>query len=130
VNKAMMGWHRRSGDKFQGMDLVYLTTVGAKSGQKRQVSVSRFPDGDNAWLVVASMGGSAKNPSWYHNIAAHPEQVWAEFGGHQFRVTPQQLEGEERAQAWQRITQAQPRYAGYEKKTDRVMPVIRLTRAD
>ena len=112
------------------MDLVYLTTVGAKSGEKRQVTVSRFPDGDNAWLVIASVGGSAQNPSWYHNIAAHPDQVWAEIGGQQFRVTPQQLEGEERAQAWQRITQRQPRYASYEKKTDRVIPVIRLTRAE
>ena len=130
INKAMMSWHRRTGDKFQGMDLVYLTTVGAKSGEKRQVTVSRFPDGDNAWLVIASVGGSAQNPSWYHNIAAHPDQVWAEIGGQQFRVTPQQLEGEERAQAWQRITQRQPRYASYEKKTDRVIPVIRLTRAE
>jgi deazaflavin-dependent oxidoreductase (nitroreductase family) len=130
MNKAMTSWHRRSGDKFQGMDLVYLTTVGAKSGQKRQVTVSRFADGDDAFLIVASVGGSAKNPSWYHNMAAHPDQVWAEFGGNQFRVTPHQLEGEERAQAWQRITTAQPRYGNYETKTDRVIPIIRLTRAE
>jgi|SRR5215475_2856770 len=128
--RGMTAWHRRSGDKFQGMDLCYLTTVGAKSGQKRQVTVARFPDGDNAWLVVASIGGAAKNPGWYHNIAAHPDQVWAEFGGQQFRVTPHQLDGEQRAQAWQRITKEQPRYSNYETKTDRVMPVIRLTRAD
>jgi len=56
-------------------------TVGAKSGQKRQSAVSRFPDGDDAWLVVASAGGSAQNPAWYHNIAAHPDQVWIEFRG-------------------------------------------------
>ena len=29
----VMTWiHRRSGDRFQGMDLLYLTTVGARSG--------------------------------------------------------------------------------------------------
>ena len=128
--RGMTAWHRRSGDKFQGMDLVYLTTVGSKSGEKRQVTVSRFPDGDNAWLVVASVGGSAKNPAWYHNIAAHPDQVWAEVGGQQFRVNAQQLDGEERAQAWERITKSHPRYASYETKTDRVIPVIRLTRAE
>jgi hypothetical protein len=33
------------------MDLLYLTTIGAKTGQKRQSTVARFPDGDNAWLV-------------------------------------------------------------------------------
>lgn len=130
MTKAMTGWHRRSGDKFQGMDLLYLTTVGAKSGEKRQSTVSRFADGDDAWLIVASAGGAAKNPAWYHNIAAHPDQVWVEFGGEQQRVTPSQLAGEAREQAWQRITQAQPRYAGYQNKTDREIPIIRLARAE
>ena len=128
--RAARTWHRRSGDKFQGMDLLYLTTVGAKTGQKRQSAVSRFPDGEDAWLVVASAGGSAHNPAWYHNIAAHPDQVWIEFGGRQLRVTPAQLDADARAEAWQRITQLQPRYAGYEQKTDRAIPVIRLARAD
>lgn len=126
--KAITKWHRRSGDKFQGMDLLYLTTVGAKSGQERQSTVSRFADGQDAWLIVASAGGSAQHPAWYHNIAAHPDQVYAEFGGQRFRVNPEQLSGEARAQAWQRITALQPRYAGYETKTDRPIPVIRLTK--
>lgn len=26
MSKTMTSWHRRSGDKFQGMDLLYLTT--------------------------------------------------------------------------------------------------------
>jgi deazaflavin-dependent oxidoreductase (nitroreductase family) len=128
--RAMTIWHRRSGDKFQGMDLLYLTTVGAKTGRKRQSTVARFADGENAWLVVASAGGSAHHPAWYHNIAAHPDQVWIEFGGKQMRVTPTQLDGDARAQAWQQITQSQPRYSGYERKTDRAIPVIRLARAD
>jgi deazaflavin-dependent oxidoreductase (nitroreductase family) len=128
--RVMTGWHRRSGDKFQGMELLYLTTVGAKSGQKRQSTVTRFEDGEEAWLVVASAGGSAQNPAWYHNIAAHPDQVWIEFGGRQLRVNPTQLSGEARKQAWQRITQRHPRYAGYQTKTDREIPVIRLARAD
>ncbi|MBO0835469.1 MAG: nitroreductase family deazaflavin-dependent oxidoreductase [Actinobacteria bacterium] len=125
----MTAWHRRSGDKFQGMDLLYLTTTGAKTGQKRQSTVARFADGDDAWIIVASAGGSAHHPAWYHNIAAHPDQVWIEFGGQQMRVTPEQLAGDERARAWQRIVARQPRYAGYERKTDRPIPVIRLTRA-
>ena len=128
--KGMTRWHRRSGDKFQGMDLLYLTTVGAKSGQKRESTVSRFPDADKGWLIVASAGGSAQHPAWYHNIAAHPDQVWIEVGGQKHHVTPKQLDGDERADAWQRITQSQPRYASYETKTDRHIPVIRLTPVD
>ena len=57
-------------------------------------------------------------------------RFWIEFGGRQLRVTPAQLDGDARAQAWQRITQLQPRYAGYEQKTDRAIPVIRLSRTD
>jgi deazaflavin-dependent oxidoreductase (nitroreductase family) len=111
------------------MDLLYLTTVGAKTGQKRQNAVSRFPDGEDAWLVVASSGGSARHPAWYHNIAAHPDQVWAEVAGRQLRVTAEQLTGSRRDEAWQRIIAEQPRYAGYQRKTDRVLPVIRLSLA-
>jgi deazaflavin-dependent oxidoreductase (nitroreductase family) len=130
IMRLMTAWHRRSGDRFQGMDLLYLTTVGAKTGQKRQSTIARFADGENAWLVVASAGGAARHPAWYHNIAAHPDQVWVEIGGRQMHVTPVQLAGDERAEAWRRITQAQPRYAGYEQKTDRAIPVIRLSQAD
>ena len=130
VVRMMAAWHRRSGDRFQGMDVLYLTTVGAKTGQKRQVAVARVADGDDAWLVVASAGGSAHHPGWYHNIAAHPDPVWIEFGGRQLRVIPTQLDGDARAQAWQRVTKEVPRFAGYERATDRTLPVIRLTPAE
>lgn len=130
VVRMMAAWHRRSGDRFQGMDLLYLTTVGAKTGQRRTVAVARVSDGDDAWLVVASAGGSAHHPGWYHNIAAHPDQVWIEFGGRQLRVIPAQLDGDARAQAWERVTKTVPRFAGYERATDRRLPVIRLSRAD
>lgn len=123
--RLMTWFHRRQGDTFQGMDLLYLTTVGAKSGRRRQTPVARYADGDG-WLVAASAGGAARHPGWYHNIAAHPDQVWAEVQGRRMHVTPEQLEGAERERAWQQITAAQPRYAAYERKTDRLIPVIRL----
>jgi deazaflavin-dependent oxidoreductase (nitroreductase family) len=129
IGRMMIKFHRRSGDRFRGMDLLYLTTVGAKTGQKRQTPLARFPDGDGSWLVVASLGGSARNPGWYHNIAAHPDQVWIEVAGHQLRVTAEQLDGEPREVAWQRIVESQPRYAGYQRKTDRVLPILRLSPA-
>jgi len=110
-----------------GMDLLYLTTIGAKTGEKRQTALARFPDGPESWLVVASSAGSARNPGWYHNIAAHPDQVWIELAGQQLRATAEQLDGDRREEAWQRIIASQPRYAGYQRKTDRVLPIIRLS---
>ena len=109
-----------------GMDLLYLTTVGAKSGQKRQSPVARFSDGDG-WLVVASNNGSEHHPNWYHNLRAHPDQVWVEMAGRTIPATVEELTGPERDAAWQRITAAQPRFAGYEHKTSRNIPIIRLT---
>jgi deazaflavin-dependent oxidoreductase (nitroreductase family) len=106
-----------------------LTTIGAKTGQRRETLLGSFPDGDDAWLIIASFGGNAKNPAWYHNLAAHPDQAEIEVGGRKVKVTATQLSGAEREAAWQRVLSVQPRYAGYVKKTDRVIPVIRLVAA-
>ena len=130
VGRLMGRQHRRAGYKFQGMDVLFLTTTGRKSGQAYENAVSWFADGDDAWLIVASAGGSAANPAWYLNMAAHPDQVWIELPDRKLQVTPEQLAGERREEAWQRITTAQPRYAKYQTKTDRPLPVIRLVPAE
>jgi len=129
VGRVMGRQHRRAGYKFQGMDVLFLTTTGRKSGQAHENPVAWFADGDEAWLVVASAGGAAKNPAWYANMAAHPDQVWIELPDRKLQVTPEQLAGERREAAWQRITTAQPRFAKYQIKTDRSLPVIRLVPA-
>jgi deazaflavin-dependent oxidoreductase (nitroreductase family) len=129
VSHMMGRQHRRAGYKFQGMDVLFLTTTGRKSGQQHENPVTWFADGDDAWLVVAAFGGSAKNPAWYLNMAARPDQVWIEFPDRKLRVTPEQLAGERREAAWQRITTVQPRFTKYQTKTDRLLPVIRLVPA-
>jgi deazaflavin-dependent oxidoreductase (nitroreductase family) len=77
--------------------------------------------------VVASLGGAAANPAWYHNLAAHPDQVRIEVNGRRHRVVAEQLDGERRQNAWQQIVASQPKYGGYQEKTDRILPVIRLS---
>ena len=129
VSRMMGRQHRRAGYKFQGMDILFLTTTGRKSGQPHEHPVAQFADGDDAWLIVASASGTAKNPAWYVNMAAHPDQVWIELPDRKLRVTPEQLAGERREEAWQRLTTAQPRFAKYQTKTDRPLPVIRLVPA-
>ncbi|WP_232668059.1 nitroreductase/quinone reductase family protein [Pseudonocardia sp. TRM90224] len=128
MNPVMLWDHRRKGDTFQGKAVLYLTTVGAKTGQQRKNAVGYELDADGAWLVVASFGGAANNPGWYHNMAAHPEQVWIEVGGQRHRVHAEQLDGPRRDGAWKLITERRPTMAEYQVKTDRVLPVLRLTR--
>ncbi|MEO6857106.1 MAG: nitroreductase/quinone reductase family protein [Solirubrobacteraceae bacterium] len=124
---VVRGIHRLTGSKMSGQPLLYLHTSGAKSGQARTSVVMAFPEGEDSWLVVASRGGSEDHPSWLYNIAAHPDRVEVEVGGRRTAVTPQTLSGEERAVAWKRITSDQSRFLGYEQKTDRQLPVVRLT---
>ena len=127
VQRRMMSQHRKNW-KFMGMDLLFLTTVGRKSGAERVSAVAWFPGEDGSWLIVASAAGAARNPAWYLNLAAHPDRVRIEKGDGSTTVVAEQLAGEAREQAWARIVAAQPRYAKYQEKTDRELPVIRLTR--
>lgn len=119
--------HRRKGDRFKGQELLYLKTLGARSGEERHHPVARFDDGAGGWWIVASFGGAAQHPAWYHNVAAHPESVRVEIEGRVRPVTVTQLDGTEREAAWTRITAAAPTFLDYQKNTDRLLPVLRLT---
>lgn len=73
------------------------------------------------------MGGAARNPAWYYNVVAHPDAVSIEVAGELYDVTAEQLDGDRRAEAWERITASRPSMAEYQTQTDRVLPVLRLT---
>ncbi len=79
------------------------------------------------WWVVASAGGAVTHPACYHNIVAHPDEVTAEVGGTRHHVRVEQLGGDARAAAWRGITGQAEGFAAYETKTDRTLPVLRLT---
>jgi deazaflavin-dependent oxidoreductase (nitroreductase family) len=126
VNKLAAGRIRRKGGKFMGFNALILTTIGRKSGAERANPVGWFPGQDGSWLIVASAAGTAGNPAWYYNIAAHPDQVQIEVEGRKVAVVAEQLHGTERAEAWELIVAAAPRFGQYQQKTDRELPVIRL----
>jgi deazaflavin-dependent oxidoreductase (nitroreductase family) len=117
---------RKAGGKFMGFNALVLTTIGRKSGLERTNPVGWFPGKDGSWLIVASANGAIGNPAWYYNIAAHPDKVQIELDGRTIPVMAEQLHGADRDQAWQQIIATAPRFAQYEQKTDRELPVIRL----
>lgn len=53
--------------------------------------------------------------------------VKIELGGRTIPVTAEQLHGADREQAWRQITTAASRFATYQRKTDRELPITRLT---
>lgn len=126
-NKYSSRQIRKSGKAFGTMPALVLTTIGAKSGQERTSPVAYFPDGDGKWLIVASYAGAASNPAWYYNIAAHPDRVRIEIDGRTVEVTAEELRGSERDAAWTQVTAASDRFAGYQEKTDRLLPILRLS---
>jgi deazaflavin-dependent oxidoreductase (nitroreductase family) len=132
IGKWQMRMYRRSGEQRvsskAGFPVVLLITRGAKTGQSRTTPVGGFPDRENAWRVAATIGGAARHPAWFLNMAKHPDDIWLEVGTERFKVRGESLEGTERAQALARIAKIAPRYGKYQEKTDREIPIVRLTR--
>jgi deazaflavin-dependent oxidoreductase (nitroreductase family) len=106
--------------------LILLTTKGAKSGEERIVALGGFQEGD-AWLIIASKGGSKTHPAWLNNMITHPDDIWLEVGKKKMKVHAEALKGAAREEAYRRVAAVAPQYGEYPKKTDRVIPVIRLT---
>ena len=115
--------------KFMGFPVLLLSTIGAKSGTERTHVLGGFPDGPDAWLIVASKGGARTHPGWFHNIANNPDKVWVQVGNRKFRAECESLTGTEREEAYAQVVKVAPQYGEYPKKTDREIPVLRVTPA-
>jgi deazaflavin-dependent oxidoreductase (nitroreductase family) len=123
--------------RVQGRPLIQLETIGARSGARRHSVLGWFPDvsSDSApsaskrpdsWLVLAANAGAAAHPSWFLNMAKHPDQVWISIGKRRIRVIPETLEGAERERAWKELTLLASGYTRYQESTDRIIPIVRL----
>jgi len=117
----------RVGGRFEGGTLLLLHTVGRRSGVERVNPLAYFPDGDR-YVIIASKGGAPTNPDWYHNLLATPH-VTVEVGTETFEVDAVEITGEDRELLWKRIVERMPGFGEYEKNTDRIIPLIALTRA-
>jgi len=128
-------WARKQAERYEatggaesgtlrGKPVIVLTSVGAKTGKLRKTALMRVEhDGDYA--VVASKGGSARNPTWYHNLKANPH-VELQDGPTKRDYRARQVIGEERTLWWERALEVWPDYAGYQKRTSREIPVFVL----
>ncbi|MBW0118456.1 nitroreductase family deazaflavin-dependent oxidoreductase [Pseudonocardia abyssalis] len=110
---------------IKGRPVILLTTRGVKSGKLRKVPLMRV-EHDGEYAIVASLGGAPKHPVWYHNVKAEPH-VELQDG----RVTKDydatEITGEEKAVWWERGVATFADYADYQAKTDREIPVFKLT---
>jgi deazaflavin-dependent oxidoreductase (nitroreductase family) len=116
----------RVGGYWEGRDLLLLTTVGRKSGREHTTPVV-FTRADDRLLVYASKGGAPTHPDWYLNLVADP-RVTVEVGADRYRAIATPLEGEERDREFAAQVARNPTFGDYERGTDRVIPVVALTR--
>ena len=127
MNNLVVGRIRHKGG-FMGMTVLVVNTVGKNTGRQRSTPVAWFPGEDGTWLIVASDGGSPRNPAWFHNIAANPDAVSIDVDRARVAVVATELRGTERESAWASITTASPSFKRYARKTDRLIPVLHLAR--
>ena len=104
--------------------IVLVTIRGVKSGKLRYTPLMRV-EHDGRYALIASKGGAPEHPTWYHNLVAHPH-VELQDGTVKKEYDARQVEGDERAQWWERSVAAYPPYAEYQEKTDRQIPVFVL----
>jgi deazaflavin-dependent oxidoreductase (nitroreductase family) len=106
-----------------GMPVIIVTTVGNKSGKLRKTPLMRV-EHDGEYALVASQGGAPTHPVWYHNLVADPTAVTIQDGPEPWDAVVTEVEGDERAEWWERAVAAYPPYADYQTKTNRQIPVL------
>jgi deazaflavin-dependent oxidoreductase (nitroreductase family) len=112
------------GGPFEGAPLLLLHSTGARSGKNRVSPVMYLPD-DGRYLVFASKAGSDHNPDWYWNLLANT-RARIELGDRTLDVRAVELDRAERDEKYRIQAERYPGFADYERKTDRVIPVIAL----
>ncbi len=110
-----------------GLPNLSLTLSGRKSGVPRTTPLLCVPH-DEGWLIAGSNFGGPKVPLWVGNLQATDAAV-VNIRGRSFPVIWEEMEGAERAAAWQVMLRTWPNFAKYEARTDRRIRVFRLTRA-
>lgn len=109
--------------KLGGMETLELHTTGRTTGERRSTLLTSPVHDERRVILVASKGGHDVHPGWYKNLAANPD-VEITMGGTTRPMRARTATGTERAQLWSQVTSVYQGYAGYQRNTDREIPVV------
>ncbi|HEY4460634.1 MAG TPA: nitroreductase/quinone reductase family protein [Pseudonocardiaceae bacterium] len=134
VLKSMNAVHRaaqrvtggKAGWQASGMPVVQLTTIGRKSGEPRTVLLTSPVQENGAIVVVASRGGDDQHPAWLLNLRANPQVKVVYKGQPEQSMTARIADDAERAELWPKVVAGGKQYAGYQRKTERQIPLVLL----
>lgn len=116
----------RLGSRLVNNDMLLLTTTRSVSGGQHTVPLLYIRDGESL-VVVASYGGRPANPDWYSNLVANPG-VTVRIGSDIWGARAEVLTDDDRSRLWPEVVAAYGGYADYQKRTSRVIPLVRLSR--
>lgn len=115
-----LGW------KTAGMPVLKLTTVGRKSGEARSVMLTSPVQVGDTIVIVASKGGEDTHPAWYLNLLDKPEVQVEWKGGAAKPMIATVASAAEKAELWPKIVAVFSRYGGYQRRTERDIPLVFL----
>ncbi|TMF60529.1 MAG: nitroreductase family deazaflavin-dependent oxidoreductase [Chloroflexi bacterium] len=122
---------RGRGVGMWGDHVLLMTAKGVKSGESITTPLVYGREG-NDYVVVASKGGAPNHPLWFGNIKASPEvevEVANDHGTEKVKARARVVDSrQERDRLYQEMTRIWPSFAEYQKRTERVIPVVVLER--
>ena len=107
---------------------VLLTVPGRKSGEPRTTPLLYFTQGDEVILIASSFGRD-RHPAWYLNVMAHPEVTLTSKGVTARYLAREETDDAEHARLLALAGEMFVAYRGYVERTQRRIPVMRLTPA-
>jgi deazaflavin-dependent oxidoreductase (nitroreductase family) len=123
ASRGRVGWNAGR------MAVLELTTIGRKSGQPRSVMLtSPIQEGDTK-VIVASKGGEDTHPAWFLNLRDNPQVEVAFKQDARAPYVARIATADERARLWPQVTANYKGYAGYQRKTEREIPLVLLSPA-
>jgi deazaflavin-dependent oxidoreductase (nitroreductase family) len=114
--------------QFGDVPLVILHTIGAKSGELREIPLV-IKNHHGQAIVFASAGGSPKHPDWYYNLLANPV-ITVETGTETYAATLTELPADEAAAALAAQAEVMPQFGDYiGSAAPRIIPAFSIVRS-
>jgi len=126
VDRVLLPLSRGRASISVGQQVGMLETVGAKSGEPRKTPLLFIRDANHV-VLIASMGGAPRHPSWLHNVRADPRVKFLGPGGTSGEYVAREAEGDERARLWDEAVDYYAGYATYKVRAGtREIPIVVL----
>lgn len=117
----------RLGRRFPGgAQVVWITTLGRRSGEWRRTPLLAIPD-SGGWGIAGSNAGQEEIPGWVFNVRAH-DQGKIEIDGEESEAVFTEVQGEEAARIYTGLGDAWSSYRMYQRNIVREIPVFRVTK--